>query len=130
MLYFFFFSSRRRHTRSLCDWSSDVCSSDLVGNWCGEIWFRDVDSNHDTQLQRLMSYRLDDPGTGPNSVADARKCPQARPIHDSYGRLRFRAIPEQPVRVIKQGCRMPGTGGASGNLFNHLCVEWTRESHA
>src|SRR5260221_8917149 len=24
----FFFSSRRRHTRSLCDWSSDVCSSD------------------------------------------------------------------------------------------------------
>src|SRR5260221_3108101 len=28
---FFFFSSRRRHTRSLCDWSSDVCSSDLKG---------------------------------------------------------------------------------------------------
>src|SRR5476649_3057927 len=25
----FFFSGRRRHTRSLCDWSSDVCSSDL-----------------------------------------------------------------------------------------------------
>src|SRR5258706_7201039 len=25
----FFFSSRRRHTRSLSDWSSDVCSSDL-----------------------------------------------------------------------------------------------------
>src|SRR5256886_11489283 len=31
MLYvlFFFFSSRRRHTRFDCDWSSDVCSSDL-----------------------------------------------------------------------------------------------------
>src|SRR5690242_10804740 len=27
----FFFSSRRRHTRLTCDWSSDVCSSDLVG---------------------------------------------------------------------------------------------------
>src|SRR5205814_6761101 len=25
----FFFSSRRRHTRCLSDWSSDVCSSDL-----------------------------------------------------------------------------------------------------
>src|SRR2546427_8648558 len=25
----FFFSSRRRHTRFDCDWSSDVCSSDL-----------------------------------------------------------------------------------------------------
>src|SRR5438034_10820981 len=29
----FFFSSRRLHTRSLCDWSSDVCSSDLVESW-------------------------------------------------------------------------------------------------
>src|SRR6266496_5208408 len=29
MFIFFFFSSRRRHTRSLRDWSSDVCSSDL-----------------------------------------------------------------------------------------------------
>src|SRR5438105_10893667 len=27
---FFFFSSRRRHTRSTRDWSSDVCSSDLL----------------------------------------------------------------------------------------------------
>src|SRR2546430_7993781 len=27
--FFFFFSSRRRHTRFDCDWSSDVCSSDL-----------------------------------------------------------------------------------------------------
>src|SRR5438477_9580105 len=25
----FFFSSTRRHTRLTCDWSSDVCSSDL-----------------------------------------------------------------------------------------------------
>src|SRR5215475_15519564 len=30
-LLFFFFSSRRRHTRFSRDWSSDVCSSDLVG---------------------------------------------------------------------------------------------------
>src|SRR5437879_13274558 len=28
-MYFFFFSSRRRHTRYIGDWSSDVCSSDL-----------------------------------------------------------------------------------------------------
>src|SRR5256886_9375985 len=26
----FFFASRRRHTRFDCDWSSDVCSSDLA----------------------------------------------------------------------------------------------------
>src|SRR5437868_14445266 len=29
MFFVFFFSSRRRHTRSKRDWSSDVCSSDL-----------------------------------------------------------------------------------------------------
>src|SRR5688572_31695957 len=40
----FFFSSRRRHTRFDCDWSSDVCSSDLglerrrvAGQEVGEI---------------------------------------------------------------------------------------------
>src|SRR5690242_20810643 len=30
IVFFFFFSSRRRHTRLTCDWSSDVCSSDLA----------------------------------------------------------------------------------------------------
>src|SRR5437016_4303291 len=29
VLFVFFFSSRRRHTRLVSDWSSDVCSSDL-----------------------------------------------------------------------------------------------------
>src|SRR5438477_5342396 len=30
MNFIFFFSSRRRHTSLTCDWSSDVCSSDLL----------------------------------------------------------------------------------------------------
>src|SRR5579885_3811461 len=38
----FFFSSRRRHTRSKRDWSSDVCSSDLLlprlFYWCPLPW--------------------------------------------------------------------------------------------
>src|SRR5690242_21075132 len=35
-MFFFFFSSRRRHTRLTCDWSSDVCSSDLYkAGWRG-----------------------------------------------------------------------------------------------
>src|SRR3989475_10937896 len=33
--FFFFFSSRRRHTRFDCDWSSDVCSSDLYSAMSG-----------------------------------------------------------------------------------------------
>src|SRR3712207_9483785 len=35
---FFFFSSRRRHTRYWRDWSSDVCSSDLEGH--RKVWAR------------------------------------------------------------------------------------------
>src|SRR5258707_13397983 len=39
MQFYFFFSSRRRHTRYWRDWSSDVCSSDLLcwspGPWLG-----------------------------------------------------------------------------------------------
>src|SRR3989475_8594735 len=33
----FFFSSRRRHTRFDCDWSSDVCSSDLAVGGMGAL---------------------------------------------------------------------------------------------
>src|SRR2546430_15018265 len=44
MCFFFFFSSRRRHTRFDCDWSSDVCSSDLgsasvlLAEPCAALW--------------------------------------------------------------------------------------------
>src|SRR2546430_15360474 len=45
--FFFFFSSRRRHTRFDCDWSSDVCSSDLYtlhpGHQSGVIDFHKTD---------------------------------------------------------------------------------------
>src|SRR5438477_4610676 len=41
---FFFFSSRRRHTRLTCDWSSDVCSSDL-GPWRRHAHWQNVPSN-------------------------------------------------------------------------------------
>src|SRR2546430_3066861 len=49
---FFFFSSRRRHTRFDCDWSSDVCSSDL---------FRRFDLDLDPLVTRreLLPYRRD-----------------------------------------------------------------------
>src|SRR5205814_2655059 len=42
LMRFFFFSSRRRHTRCLSDWSSDVCSSDLGRNWVGDIGLRNL----------------------------------------------------------------------------------------
>src|SRR6266513_3521915 len=43
----FFFSSRRRHTISNRDWSSDVCSSDLAGSLTGKSGsIRTVPVNH------------------------------------------------------------------------------------
>src|SRR3712207_6811492 len=46
--YIFFFSSRRRHTRYWRDWSSDVCSSDLIlGN-----------GNHSAQRHHVDPYGI------------------------------------------------------------------------
>src|SRR2546427_8999519 len=53
----FFFSSRRRHTRFDCDWSSDVCSSDLLRD--GRITNEGVvvikAQQHRTQEQNLRA---------------------------------------------------------------------------
>src|SRR5438132_268030 len=59
MFLFFFFSSRRRHTRSLCDWSSDVCSSDLD---------RDFPC-HSTATSRPSGRRAGESRSQPGSVA-------------------------------------------------------------
>src|SRR5260221_4359567 len=65
----FFFSSRRRHTRSQCDWSSDVCSSDrseehtselqshsdlvcrLLLDWSSDVCSSDRSEEHTSELQ-------------------------------------------------------------------------------
>src|SRR5467141_5060456 len=56
---FFFFSSRRRHTRFKCDWSSDVCSSDLgLSFWMDRVVkelekvrsSREADAVHDLRV--------------------------------------------------------------------------------
>src|SRR5258705_9790109 len=52
----FFFSSRRRHTRCLSDWSSDVCSSDLVaaGRYDEAL----------PSLKKLLAGSANDPASG------------------------------------------------------------------
>src|ERR1039458_10529658 len=45
----FFFSSRRRHTRCLSDWSSDVCSSDLFERFPKAVKFKDFRQMLDKQ---------------------------------------------------------------------------------
>src|SRR4030095_5024640 len=100
----FFFSSRRRHTRSLCDWSSDVCSSDL------SLW-RYVPSKPVALiglgitpfLVRLFPAGLKpDPDSAPQTVTYGVLCTTlmlltgvSGPIFDSFflgGRLDRRAI--------------------------------------
>src|SRR5438067_8395709 len=68
---FFFFSSRRRHTRSKRDWSSDVCSSDLLGyvdsgmmgtpenDVPGSFWQADVDEAAERLAAILREERAD-----------------------------------------------------------------------
>src|SRR6266480_4992076 len=62
---FFFFSSRRRHTRLTCDWSSDVCSSDLaVLKGCPEWEAIDNDGDGKPDSDKIgygMSRRLRTP---------------------------------------------------------------------
>src|SRR6266496_6635471 len=80
---FFFFSSRRRHTRSLRDWSSDVCSSDLAvgeraGAKVGER-LRDTESDDEgenrrarDQMEILLTDQRQHTALEPNHGADER----------------------------------------------------------
>src|ERR1039457_1136299 len=60
MLCFFFFSSRRRHTRLQGDWSSDVCSSDLGLSPASRQVFRNrascVRGEQDATITRFRSW--------------------------------------------------------------------------
>src|SRR5256885_5488865 len=58
----FFFSSRRRHTRLQGDWSSDVCSSDLLAADGYIFVFQDIRGRGKSQGDYLMNRPLRAPG--------------------------------------------------------------------
>src|SRR5205085_8110512 len=64
----FFFSSRRRHTRFDCDWSSDVCSSDLHP---AEIY---------ADLARLLGAETDRPSWPEDPPAKLRLATASLPL--------------------------------------------------
>src|SRR5215213_11992288 len=82
----FFFSSRRRHTRLVSDWSSDVCSSDLVprlADWCvvhlvqedrsvSQLAVAHVDPERIAWAHRLQEQYPVDPDTDQGVVRVAR----------------------------------------------------------
>src|SRR5207249_8160878 len=95
---FFFFSSRRRHTRSKRDWSSDVCSSDLVPNG---VAFRDG-ALYVAETGRILRYdsietRLQHP---PKPVVVTDRLP--REGHHGWRYIGFRS---EERRVGKE-CRV------------------------
>src|SRR5437868_10072504 len=85
IFYIFFFSSRRRHTRSKRDWSSDVCSSDLRcegsgGNQAGKHERADVirraatacgaDGRRERECPGIRVHIVEDPDGVHRSKAD------------------------------------------------------------
>src|SRR2546427_12421713 len=97
-LFFFFFSSRRRHTRFDCDWSSDVCSSDLT---LGSVT-RTAEALHRPQpaitaqikaLEEELGVALFDRRPGRISLTRAGEAlmEPARQVLDAAGRLQGQA---------------------------------------
>src|SRR5207248_8215382 len=91
-------SSRRRHTRSYGDWSSDVCSSDLDnapavspnGKWIAYTGFDDRLQGHQTTKLYLMNRD----GTGSHSISEKLdrdiQGPQWAPDNSEIGRASCR----------------------------------------
>src|SRR3989442_16006759 len=63
---FFFFSSRRRHTRCGRDWSSDVCSSDLIGRGTnyGKVWMLTALAQTKTGARAMAQLEVASPVIG------------------------------------------------------------------
>src|SRR5437016_13421785 len=57
MTFIFFFSSRRRHTRLVSDWSSDVCSSDLCSAQTAEP--SDTSAGSPPPIPATIQYAFD-----------------------------------------------------------------------
>src|SRR2546427_4455634 len=86
---FFFFSSRRRHTRFDCDWSSDVCSSDLLAS---ALSFDLQGDERDDGQQQIERQRAREEG---NVVFESRL---ERPTGDAGHR-------PMPAEIGRASCR-------------------------
>src|SRR6267143_5045550 len=84
MFFFFLFSSRRRHTRWNCDWSSDVCSSDLQAVASGDpeaVAFAIHPDDLRALRLRILTLLHDEAKRGDSTVRD-RLFGAARPLDE------------------------------------------------
>src|SRR5688572_33391428 len=96
----FFFSSRRRHTRFDCDWSSDVCSSDLGSSLVREHSGRVV-------LYHLDLYRLEEPEEDLPAIGyEAFFEPEDRSEERRVGKERRSRWSSDGQKEDRQGCRI------------------------
>src|SRR5690242_20766137 len=93
----FFFSSRRRHTRLTCDWSSDVCSSDL---WEGKSGYG---LDRDTELASLRAIRR---SGGSSTWLGAHAVPPEHPDADEY--IAFALAERSEERRVGKECGSRG----------------------
>src|SRR3989454_11702043 len=106
----FFFSSRRRHTRLQGDWSSDVCSSDLVGR-IEEIAAR----KRCTPAQLALAWLLTHPNVVPipGSKSRSRLEENARAVDVALSAGDIAAIEEAAPKGAAAGARDPSAGMAT-----------------
>src|SRR5256886_8905596 len=105
-----FFSSRRRHTRFDCDWSSDVCSSDLVSvqayNWRRKL------------ARRVVVIAVGDAGVG---FRHSLEPTQNKRFGDRWGDAA--ALEAALVQGVSR-FRDPGRGQGLAGIRRYL-VRWT-----
>src|SRR5207249_7184808 len=101
MLYVFFFSSRRRHTRSKRDWSSDVCSSDL-----DDCWQSDLEALPEDDKAAYRNAFVDAPYTHVDLKRDVLKV-----LTDRYG-TDVRAGDKIGRASCRERGKVGGVGGA------------------
>src|SRR5690242_21507883 len=106
-VFFFFFSSRRRHTRLTCDWSSDVCSSDLAS------------------AARSARVRPSALPLFPPSDLRFRRCPPLRVCH-----LRRRAAAALPAQAPRTAPASAQTAAPNSGRATRLRSKQSVRSHS
>src|SRR2546427_1434038 len=100
----FFFSSRRRHTRFDCDWSSDVCSSDLENSIAGGFGRSARPTAVPAPESGVVADRLQDPGDtlGGEDAVSHSGADDLASNGSSFLFLRFLALQHEQLCVGRQ----------------------------